>query len=402
MSTIIKHVGPGTRYYSEQVKKGVTVYYYRRPGFPNIRLHAMPNSSAMDREFYAAEKLTDKRAADKKAGIVIAPAKQRKIRPEFIALHGDVNAPGAEGTLRWLIERFYQSLDFKALAAHSQKCMRINLDRVCAMRTSDGEDVYGDFAVDTIKRKHIMAVQHNLNDKPATADGTAKHLRRVFNWAADEELFDGANPCQRMRWLHVYNDDNPGITMWEPEDIAKFKARHPIGTPARMLFTLMFEAGVRIGDAARLGIFNMKRQGSELHWVEHKGGSSKALSNHAPRPKHRELLVNDHLRKVIVATGIKDGLFARQSNCQPYKPSSVQKAFERFCREAGLTVSAHGVRKAAAARMYCESGGNLAMMCDHFGWKPGSSMAVWYAKRFQTAKMRADWLAKVNALQEAA
>ena len=55
---LIKHVvAKGTPYYSEQKNRhGRLVCYYRRPGWPKVRLDAEPGTAAMDRAYYAAEK----------------------------------------------------------------------------------------------------------------------------------------------------------------------------------------------------------------------------------------------------------------------------------------------------------------------------------------------------------
>jgi integrase len=395
----IENVGKGTRYFSPEKARGKDVYYYRRPGFPKIRLDEKPGTPAMNRAFWAADAKTNKLAADRASGV--ANADRPKVvckapSPAYVAQFGDV-APGqvVDGTVRWIVERFYASPEFASLGDHSRQCYRINLTRALAVRTSDGKAAFGDFAVDDpdnrLKLKHITAVQARLADKPATADGTVKNLRTVFNWAIREELFDGANPCVGATWLHPYNDENGGWMMWGSEQIEKYIGRHPIGTPAYMLFALMFYGGVRISDAARLGPFNLKKRASELHWTEWKGGRSKALGKHRPRPKLREIPLPPQLADAIAATKTGHGLFVLTKTGAPYKPESVQKAFERFCGEAGIEpgYSAHGVRKAAAALMYAKSGGNLAMLCDWFGWKLGSRMAVWYAKQFERKEIRA-------------
>jgi hypothetical protein len=47
--------------------------------------------------------------------------------------------------------------------------------------------------------------------------------------------------------------------------------------------------------------------------------------------------------------------------------------------------TAHGVRKAAAALMY-ENGANEAELCSIFGWRIGSRMAAYYAKKYNARR----------------
>ena len=69
---------------------------------------------------------------------------------------------------------------------------------------------------------------------------------------------------------------------------------------------------------------------------------------------------------------------------RPYSYSGFDQAFDDWCDQAGLPeqCTAHGVRKAAAALMY-ENGASEAELCAIFGWKIGSRMAAYYAKKYR-------------------
>ena len=394
------HVDSRTRYFSQQTDRhGREVFYYRRPGFPKIRLNEKPGTPAMDRAYHAAARLTDKRAADKAAGIVSDDAKARPMvvckptqRPEYVRQFGDSAAPGAEGTLRWAVERYEASGQFKSLGAHTRQCYLINLRRVLALRTDDGANAYGEWLLDTMEQKHVEAIRRKLAHMPATADGTVKHLRTMFYWLKSEKLFTGDNPAAGAKWLHPYNDDNEGWATWERADLEDFMHTHPIGTAAHTALGLILYAGCRITDVGAMSRFNEKKDGSELHWTESKGRDSRAQGKHRPKNKKRQLVIVPELRAILDAAMSRNPdarAFVTQDDGTPYSRGSIQKRFKSWCEEAGLkpNLAAHGLRKASAAMIFGETG-NEANLCAVFGWKIGSGMSALYARRFDKQRAR--------------
>src|SRR6476619_3188253 len=105
-------VGKGTRYFNPQVtQRGKPVYYYRRPGFPRIRLDAEPRTAAMDRAYYAAAKTTNKVAEAKASGKPVQPERAKVMskpttNPEYVRRFGDRADPGEPGSLRLLCDAF--------------------------------------------------------------------------------------------------------------------------------------------------------------------------------------------------------------------------------------------------------------------------------------------------------
>lgn len=384
------NVAKGTIYYSAQTnQQGATVYYYRRPGFPKIRLDALPGTPAMDRAYHAAAKTIAKLASDKAAGVTPERAMtlcKPSANPDYIRRFGDVAEPGAEGTLRWAVDRYMASDTYRALGAHTRQCYAINLRRVCSMRSSDGTSAYGEWLIDMMELKHVEGIQRQLKHAKATADGTVRNLRTMFYWLKRERLMRADNPTVGITWLHPYNDDNEGWATWERADLEHFMHTHPIGTAAHTALGLILYAGCRITDVCELSRFHEKKNASELHWIESKGRDSIAEGKHRPKNKKRQLLIAPELRAILDAAMAKNPnarAFVAQDNGEPYRRGAIQKTFKRWCEEAGLDkrLAAHGLRKAAAAMIYGETG-NEATLCAVFGWKIGSQMAALYARRF--------------------
>src|SRR5215510_14358922 len=59
------------------------------------------------------------------------------------------------------------------------------------------------------------------------------------------------NPARDVGKLRSKNPD--GIRAWSEADAARYEARHPIGTKARLAFDLLLYTGVRRSDVVRLG-----------------------------------------------------------------------------------------------------------------------------------------------------
>jgi site-specific recombinase XerD len=89
----------------------------------------------------------------------------------------------------------------------------------------------------------------------------------------------------------------------------------------------------------------------------------------------------------MAATETGHGRFVLNKYGRPYSYSGFDQAFDDWCEQAGLPTqcTAHGVRKAAAALM-CENGASEAELCAIFGWKIGSRMAAYYAKKYNARR----------------
>lgn len=400
------HVDKGTPYYSEQSNRhGKPVYYYRRPGFPRIRLNEKPGTPAMDRAFYRAAEKTDQRAAAKAAGEVADIDRPMTVcrpttNPDYARRFGDTAEPGAIGTLRHMCDAYMAGDDFINLDRATASKYRCNLMRACALRTKDGENTFGEWLVSAMKPKHVETISTRLKDLPTVADNTCKQLRGAFNWAIRHEVHTGINPAVGFILLRNYdNEEDPeadGHFTWEDWHLERYMARHPIGSPARMAFALMYYGGVRKSDAQRLGRGHLAVNDSELHWTEWKGSRSQVKGKHRPKPKPRKMGIHPELARTIAGTrqaeqqraaargvDIPHSRFVLTQDGRPYTDGGFDWVLPVWIEEAGLPTECtpHGIRKASAALMF-ENGATESELCSIFGWKVGSRMAAYYARKF--------------------
>lgn len=280
--------------------------YYRRKGQPKIRLPG-PIGSA---EFLAAY-----RAAA--AGI----AQPRGQKP----------APPTAGSIRWLCAEYFRAPTFRQLDPRTQRVRRAILDRLCE---HEGEKPFR-----LMSARHIRQRRDAMAERPEAANALVKALRQLFGFAVRYEHAD-RNPAKDVEFLPSRGD---GHHSWTADEIARFEAKHPIGTPARLAFALLLFTGQRRSDVVRLGRQHIN--GGCLTFTQAK--------NERRRPVRLTIPLHPDLRRIIDASVCGDLTFLVTPGGETYSPAGFGNAFRRWCDKAGLPARcrAHGLRKAVAARL---------------------------------------------------
>ncbi|HMO73627.1 MAG TPA: hypothetical protein PKC84_18655, partial [Paracoccaceae bacterium] len=99
-----------------------------------------------------------------------------------------------------------------------------------------------------LRRRHIEADLQALT--PAVAQGRLKAWRTLCRGAVAAGLMV-EDPTQGIRRPAL--PPSEGHRAWSADDVARFRARWPVGTVARARFELLAWTGCRVGDAARIG-----------------------------------------------------------------------------------------------------------------------------------------------------
>jgi integrase len=178
-----------------------------------------------------------------------------------------------------------------------------------------------------------------------------------------------------VSYLRSNNPD--GFRAWSEEDVAKYEARHPIGTKARLALDLLLYTGVRRSDVVKLGP-QMERDG-KLIFTEAKGRSRIV--------KMHELPILLPLRRSIDATPTGHLVYLVTAFGRPHTVKAFGNWFKRRCREAGLDndLSAHGLRKFGAQRC-AEAGATEYQLMALFGWV-STKQAALYTRKASRAKL---------------
>ena len=260
--------------------------------------------------------------------------------PEFLdeyraALAVLEEAPLSRGakpnTLRWLIEKYYGSPEFKKeLGDRTQYVRRGILDALM--------EVHGDKPF-LMKPKHVRKVRDAKADTPEAANALVKALRQVFKWAVEANHLD-SNPAKEVPYIKV---GSQGFHSWTIEEVRQYEAHHPVGTRARLALALLLYTTQRRSDVVRLG-----------HKMAHNGWLKFTQVKNAKRkPVSLEIPILPELQRIIDATTPlgKDTYLVTEFG-RPFSADGFGNRFRKWCDEAGLPhCSAHGLRKAGSARL---------------------------------------------------
>jgi integrase len=133
----------------------------------------------------------------------------------------------------------------------------------------------------------------------------------------------------------------------------------------RLLFHLIYETGLRVGEALTLYVEDVDLTQDDEHLrVVGKGG------------RHRTVLLDDpgvvtQLRAYLKHTGYKFGpLFRAEKNGRggPLRYQSVQALWARYCRQAGVDCTLHQLRHSHATELV-NAGVSLATIRKRLGHK---------------------------------
>lgn len=271
-----------------------------------------------------------------------------------------------QGSLRGLIEGYYQSANYKSLNPSTQRTRRGILDHICLsiVDTPAGPKARGALPFAQMLPRHVRAIRDEKLDLPEAANNRIKALGQVFRWATENDLID-ADPTAAVNYLRSGSE---GFHTWTVEEVRQYEAAHPIGTKARLALALLLFTGVRRSDVVKLGR-HMERDGV-LQFTETKGANSRALGRRKTADaKNRTLPMLPDLRAVIDATPSGQLVYLVTQFGKPFTAAGFGNKFREWCDDAGLShCSAHGCRK-AGAKMAAENGATAHQLMAIFGWE---------------------------------
>jgi integrase len=225
-----------------------------------------------------------------------------------------------KGTFNALIVAYYNSPNFKQLAAETQRTRRNTLERFRSEKTDTGLSV-GDCRVAHLSRGRFERMVAAKASTPAAARNFLKTIRGLMQFAISLGM-RADDPTRDVRSAKIRTD---GFPTWTEADIETFEALHPIGTRARLALALLLYTAQRRSDVVRMGRQHLRD--GWLHFRQQKTGEALAIPVH---PTLQQILAG-----------------------QPFSPAGFTNWFREMCNEAGLPRgrSAHGLRKAACRRL---------------------------------------------------
>jgi integrase len=194
--------------------------------------------------------------------------------------------------------------------------------------------LHGDKPVAKLQRQHVKDIIAAKANTPAAANAFLKVLRLLLNHAVDRDMI-AANPAIGVKSYRVRGD---GFPTWSEDEIAQFEVRHPVGTRARLAFTLLLYTAQRRSDVIGMGWQHVV--GDAIKVKQQKTGTALTI------PIHPEL------KAILAATERRGLLFLTTERGTPFSAHGFSNWFKQQCRFAGLPRrTAHGLRKSAATRL---------------------------------------------------
>jgi integrase len=282
-------------------RHGKLRHYFRRPGHKQAALPGLPGS---------AEFMTAYQAA-------------LEGRPSPIA--ADRTDPHS---ISALVASWYGSAGFKQLAPSSQATYRRIMERFRAE--------HGGKPFKLLEARHVREMISEKAETPAAANRLLSLLRLLMRHAVEcgKRDDDPTVHVRRVRYRKA------GFATWSEADIAAFEARWPIGTRARLAFTLMLYTGQRRSDVIRMGRQHIRAGRIEVR--QQKGGERLTIPVHPA------------LREVIAACPSEHLTFLMTEAGRPFASGNAFYNWFKTCiAVAGLAgdLSPHGLRKATARRL---------------------------------------------------
>lgn len=283
------------------------------------------------------------------------------------ALAGTAPPPkgkSAKGSLGWLIGQYRDSGAWGALSAATRRQRENIFKHVIA---SAGADPGAQTA------KAIKAGLERRKNTPSQARNFLDAMRGMYEWAIEAEHvpFD---PTAGVKAPARPKTD--GFVAWTEEDVARYQKRWPIGARQRVWLDVLLYSGLRRGDAVRYGRPHVRK------------GVGRIKTEKSQFQVMAIVPVLPVLQATLDAGPIGDLTFIVGAGGEPLTKESFGNEFRVACNQAGVSGSAHGVRKIAATTA-ANNGATVAQLKALFGWTDDAMPAL-YTKTADKERLAID------------
>ncbi|WP_127524237.1 tyrosine-type recombinase/integrase [Mesorhizobium sp. Z1-4] len=244
-------------------------------------------------------------------------------------------------SLRWLIERYMESADWRSLSSATRR----QRSHIFVQSIDTSKNVaFAEIASSTIER-----AMDKRAETPAQANNFLKAMRGLFAWALrnNHVAVDPTVGVKRIRYRST------GFAQWSMSDVEKFRACHSVGSRARLAMELLLHTGLRRSDIVLVGRQHLR--GDILSVRTYKTGTQVTLR------------LAPWLLDLIEQTATGDMHFLVSDSGAPYTVESFGNWFRDRCRDAKVQKSAHGLRKLAAT-IAADAGATAHDLMSMFGW----------------------------------
>jgi len=290
--------------YIQEVKDryGRKHLYFRRAGWPRVKLSGLPGSKEFSDSYSAAMKL---------APVPVSPG-QSKIHP---------------GSIDALLAKYYQSVDFTGLQPQTQKNYRNVLEKIRPL---------GPLMVKDITRQDILDIRDGGN-----SIALIQRIKGLMAFAVDRGFRD-TNPAANVK----PKGKRKPFRAWTDADIFKFMDYWPADSRQNLAIMLLLYTGARRSDIVTFGWHNV---------MEGLFVFTPIKTSYLQDGEDRQLIIPIHrvLGDRVADRPKDDPAFLMTEYGKPMSEVGFSNWFSESARKAGLpkNSSPHGLRKAAARRL---------------------------------------------------
>ena len=228
----------------------------------------------------------------------------------------------------------------------------------------------------SITHEAIAAGHDRRSATPFQARHFLDTMRGLFEWAQDAKLVK-VNPAITVKYPKL--DTGEGFLAWTEDDVAAYESRWQLGAKERVWLAILLYTGLRRGDAVRIGKQHVRDGIATLR--------TEKTDTEVSIPLLPPLL------EALKAGPTADLAFVCGANGKPMTKEGFGNAFRVACRNAGISKSAHGLRKIGATRA-ANNGATVAQLNAIFGWT-GSKMASLYTETADRKRLARDAIGKL-------
>jgi integrase len=260
--------------------------------------------------------------------------------------------PASPGTVKWLIDRYRLSRDWRAYSPATRRQREFIFLQIIAKSGSE--------ALRNVTRGVIAKGRDDRARTPAQARHFMEAMRGLFSWALDAQLV-ALDPTAGLK--DPPRKKGGGLRVWTEKEVQRYEARWPVGTRERVWLDVLLYSGLRRSDAVRLGrghvrVFNFKGKRIRVHAIStQKSGEAVEVA----------LPILPQLQGTLAAGPTGEGTYIAGARGKPFTRESFGTAFAAACKLAGVPGRAHGLRKLGASRA-AENGATVSQLQALFGW----------------------------------
>lgn len=258
----------------------------------------------------------------------------------------------ADKTLTDLVTIYYAGSEFGDLADTTKATYRGILGRLVAE--------YGNEDVTKLTAENVSNLIAKKSKTPSAANNLLIRLHTLMNLAVTIK-WRPDNPCFGVKPRKIRSN---GFNTWSVEQIELFRAKHALGTRARLAIELLYSTIQRRSDVVRMG-YQHVRSGT-LSIRQQKTGELVEI----PVLPDLAAVIALLPPRVVVPFPKAGRPFLETDEGKAFTAAGFGNWFRAVCNEAGIPVgySAHGLRKAGATRL-AEAGCTDLQIMAWGGWK---------------------------------